>query len=189
MARSARCDTDLDGLPNWWEKTHELDTASAAGDFTEASADPDKNGYTNLEEYLQWMDRPHYFTGNDEPLNVNLSRYTRGYTDAPVYEIVNSENGQAVLGGDSNVVTFNPVHEGLASFEFRVTDAAGSSFRQTVGIYVGVTAPYSAFSYSYYSDRAETGAPLTSRPSRVSASLPSPGDTAIPTLAEMKTFA
>jgi hypothetical protein len=174
VARSAHWDTDLDGLPNWWEKTHELDTASAAGDFTETSADPDKNGYTHLEEYLQWMDRPHYFAGNDEPLNVNLSLYTRGYTDAPVFEIVNSENGQAVLSGDSNVVTFTPVHEGLASFEFRVTDAAGSSFQQAVGIYAGETAPDSAFSYSYYSDRAETDLVVIS-PTSVAHKLANPG--------------
>ena len=39
-------DTDGDGLPDVWEQLHNLDPLIA-----DASADPDNDGYTNLEEY------------------------------------------------------------------------------------------------------------------------------------------
>ena len=53
--RSADWDTDQDGLPDWWEKREGLNPASADGDFSDCHADSDNDGYTNLEEYLNWM--------------------------------------------------------------------------------------------------------------------------------------
>ena len=41
-------DTDRDGIPNTWEKSHGLDPKDPA----DRNADKDGNGYTNLEEYL-----------------------------------------------------------------------------------------------------------------------------------------
>lgn len=41
-------DTDLDGMPDEWEKRHGLD----AKDPADRNADSDSDGYTNLEEYL-----------------------------------------------------------------------------------------------------------------------------------------
>ena len=46
--RPADWDTDRDGLPNAWEVAHGLDPNQAA----DGSEDPDGNGYTNLEDYL-----------------------------------------------------------------------------------------------------------------------------------------
>jgi hypothetical protein len=45
-------DSDHDGLPDVWERRHGLNPNSAPHDFTDANADPDGNGYTNLEDYL-----------------------------------------------------------------------------------------------------------------------------------------
>ncbi|HEY1164934.1 MAG TPA: polysaccharide lyase [Chitinophaga sp.] len=41
-------DTDNDGLPDSWEKQHGLN----ANDATDASQDKDKDGYTNIEQFL-----------------------------------------------------------------------------------------------------------------------------------------
>jgi pectate lyase len=46
---AAPVDTDLDGMPDSWEKEQGLDPKNPA----DRNEDPDKNGYTNLEEYLQ----------------------------------------------------------------------------------------------------------------------------------------
>ena len=48
-------DTDMDGLPNWWEIMFGTNPESAVGDFSDANADDDEDGYTNLEEYLNYM--------------------------------------------------------------------------------------------------------------------------------------
>jgi hypothetical protein len=45
-------DADHDGLPDVWERAHGLNPASSPGDFSDANADPDGDGYTRLEDYL-----------------------------------------------------------------------------------------------------------------------------------------
>ena len=44
-------DTDRDGLPNQWETRKGLDPADA----TDGAVDSDGDGYTNLEDYLNWL--------------------------------------------------------------------------------------------------------------------------------------
>jgi hypothetical protein len=43
-----RPDRDGDGIPDDWERAHGLDP----NDARDGPADPDRNGYTNLEAYL-----------------------------------------------------------------------------------------------------------------------------------------
>ncbi|MEO3754432.1 hypothetical protein [Streptomyces sp. B6B3] len=45
-------DTDRDGMPDWWELVHGLDPAAAGN-----NADGDGDGYSDLEEYLNWLAR------------------------------------------------------------------------------------------------------------------------------------
>jgi hypothetical protein len=49
--RAADWDTDGDGMPNQWEVRKGLDPQSAS----DGAADPDGDGYTNLEDYLNWL--------------------------------------------------------------------------------------------------------------------------------------
>ena len=51
-------DTDHDGLPNAWEGAHGTNPNSPADDFSDANADPDGDGYTNLEDYLNSLAEP-----------------------------------------------------------------------------------------------------------------------------------
>jgi pectate lyase len=48
---AAPVDTDQDGMPDRWERRHCLD----ANDPEDRNGDQDQDGYTNLEEYLQWL--------------------------------------------------------------------------------------------------------------------------------------
>jgi hypothetical protein len=52
----APADTDHDGLPDWWETMKGLNPSGTVGDFTDSNGDPDNNGYTNLDEYLAYLD-------------------------------------------------------------------------------------------------------------------------------------
>jgi hypothetical protein len=49
--RPADWDTDGDGLPGWWERQHGLNPDDPA----DGAMDPDGDGYTNLEDYLNWL--------------------------------------------------------------------------------------------------------------------------------------
>lgn len=52
IRRPADWDSDGDGLPDAWELARGLDPRSPDGDFSDANADPEEDGYTNLEKYL-----------------------------------------------------------------------------------------------------------------------------------------
>jgi hypothetical protein len=45
-------DQDADGLPDAWEQEHRLDAANGA----DGPGDADRDGYTNLEEFLNGTD-------------------------------------------------------------------------------------------------------------------------------------
>ena len=66
-------DTDCDGLPDWFEALKGTD-ASAANN----NSDPDGDGYTDLEDYLNWMAAPHFTMENN--LEIELLPYFAGYT-------------------------------------------------------------------------------------------------------------
>ena len=128
-------DSDKDGLPNWWETLIGTNVNSPANDFSDANADSNLDGYTNLDYYLQWMSSPHYSTESGEMISVNLQELSRGFINNPSYQVSNSVNGNANL--TSNIVEFTPSSNGLASFEFTVTDADGDSMTRTVNILNG----------------------------------------------------
>ncbi len=155
-SRDDNWDSDLDGLPNWWEQANDLDTNSASGDFSESNADEDMNGYTNLEEYLQWMGLPHYFLDSIDSIDIDLSQYTRGFTDTPEYTLSDIINGTATFTDTNYIVRFTPSTEGLSGFTFTVADAEGTTMTQSVGLYTGEIAKDSLFSYSFALDRDST---------------------------------
>lgn len=49
--RAADWDADADGMPGAWEAKHGLDP----NDPADGAVDPDGDGYTNLERYLNWL--------------------------------------------------------------------------------------------------------------------------------------
>ena len=51
----APADSDHDGLPDWWEKKHKLDVHSSAGDFSDPGSDPDQDGFTQMDDYLEYL--------------------------------------------------------------------------------------------------------------------------------------
>jgi len=134
--RAADFDTDADGLPNWWEELYGTNINSAAGDFSDANADPDKDGYTNLENYLEWMSVPHYYLPLSGSQTIDLATLTVGYTKSPAFTTVSAPNMNVTYSGSTATVTAQSV-KGINYFNFKVTDTDGSSHTRTIGICVG----------------------------------------------------
>lgn len=63
----APVDTDGDGLPDAWERRHGLNPANPA----DGAGDPDKDGYTSLEEYLNGTDPKRFVDYTIPANNVN----------------------------------------------------------------------------------------------------------------------
>ena len=140
MVRHPNWDSDQDGMPDWWEKAMGLNPESPAGDFSESNADPDRNGYSNLEEYLHWMAEPHFVIDPDSTLNIPVRTLFAGFTNNPVYSITQESNGEADLVDDT-IAQYTPAGEGLGSISVEVMDAGGDSLIRSVGIYSGRVAP------------------------------------------------
>ena len=133
--RSASWDSDNDGLPNWWETIKGSNLNSGTGDFSDSNADSNLDGYTNLDDYLQWMSLPHYESPTGNKVSVNIQKLSRGFTSGVSYSVSNAMNGTTSLVAD--VVEFTPTADGLGSFEFTVTDNTGGTMTRKVNIVSG----------------------------------------------------
>jgi hypothetical protein len=132
--RPADWDTDHDGLPNWWEKALSLNENSKAGDFSDANQDTDKDGFTQLDTYLDWMAQPHYFVNTGDKKVFNATDFFKGYENKPVYTFFDLKNGKVVLQGKE--IQFTAIEKGLASFILTVKDADGDSMNRTINFFV-----------------------------------------------------
>lgn len=127
-------DIDHDGLPNWWEEAHGLNPNSEENNFSEANEDGDKDGFTQLEDYLNWMAQPHYFMAFGDALQINVVDFFKGYENSLVYSFSEVKNGAVKLNGTT--IEFKPSEKGLASFNISVKDAAGDSMTRLINIFV-----------------------------------------------------
>ncbi|WP_281337052.1 pectate lyase family protein [Flavobacterium eburneipallidum] len=127
-------DTDHDGLPNWWERAFGLNENSKAGDFSDANADADKDGFTQLDNYLDWMAQPHYFVNSGEKTSLIVTDFFKGYEKKPVYTFSEVKNGKVVLKGKE--IQFTPSEKGFGSFVVTVKDSEGDTMSRTINFFV-----------------------------------------------------
>jgi hypothetical protein len=132
--RSTDWDTDHDGLPNWWEKANGLNENSKAGDFSDVNLDADKDGFTQLDYYLDWLAQPHYFVSSGEKTSLTVADFFKGYEKKPVYTFSEVKNGKVVLKGKE--IQFTTSEKGLASFVVTVKDSEGDSMSRTIHFFV-----------------------------------------------------
>ena len=132
-------DTDHDGLPDWWERIKGSNTNSAAGDFSDANVDLADDGYTEFERYLNWLAQPHYDCSNGTALSIDLTQYTRGFTNlSPTYAVFGATNGTVVTNGSGRMAQFTSTitTNALGSFLFRVTDSTGFSYTNSIYVHL-----------------------------------------------------
>lgn len=135
-ARDTGYDSDNDGLPDWWENIIGTNPNSAEGDFSDANADNNKNGYTNLDEFLDWLANSHYTVVKNETESINLKDLSKGFTSNPSYSVGQIENCDVNIEGSEAKVTHNSLTDQLGSFVFTVTDSEGSSMSRKIGLYL-----------------------------------------------------
>jgi hypothetical protein len=133
--RASNWDSDKDGLPDFWEKMLGTNPNSPSGDFSDSNADPDKDGYTNLEDYLNWMAETHYFVAYTGTQNIDLIAMFKGYSKtSPNYTVSSVVNGTVTISGTT--ATFKPKNCGFASFKLTVKDNVGATMTKTIGVFV-----------------------------------------------------
>lgn len=129
-------DNDLDGIPNNWESAFGSDPNVA-----NHNADADADGYTDLEEYLNWLAAPHATTAKDEVVDIDLM-VQNGNRSGLTYSLSNPVNGTVSLLPDGRTARFTPTagFQGLGSFNFSFT-ASGQTVVQTVGVAITTGRP------------------------------------------------
>ena len=137
-SRPSDWDTDRDGLPDFWERMIGTSPNSPAGNFSDSNADPDGDGYTNLEDYLNWLAEPHYFVSYNGSQTINLSDMFRGFGSSASFSVDNVENGTVSISG--NTATFRTKDCGFASFTLKATESGFTMSRQ-VGVFVESVTP------------------------------------------------
>lgn len=133
-------DTDLDGLPDWWEEIHGTSAQSPAGDFSDSNADADGDGYTALEEYLDFMAVPHYLLKADTTLVISVAGLFKGYTKNSVYGAT-CEDGRLQVTVEGDVLSVKPVTDNAVSrLAVTVTDGEGHTFTRRMAFGVSTKA-------------------------------------------------
>jgi hypothetical protein len=127
-------DSDLDGLPDWWENMYGYNPKSKSGDFSDANKDRLGDGWTELERYLEWMARAHYTFAKGETQVIDLSQFTAGY-DNGTYTVSAPTGVTATVNGSKMTVKLADNFGGVGYIKFTLKDKEGDSF----GRYIGVT--------------------------------------------------
>ena len=136
-------DTDQDGIPDYWEVANGMNP----NDPTDAK-NLGSDGYTHIEEYLNWLAGAHAVVITNTVLNLDLWQYTVGFTNAsPTYTVSVASNGTVTLLGDGHTAQFTPTvgFAGMAAFQYTVTAATGDALTDTVSVVVS-TLPLPAIS-------------------------------------------
>jgi len=125
-------DTDNDGIPDYWETAVGWNPNSADS----MTISPD--GYDHLEDYVNWLADPHAVGLSGGNIDLDLSQFSTGFTNNPVFSVSGAVNGSVSVLTDGHTARFvsNGGFSGLADYHFTVTDSVGSTMTLTVGVLV-----------------------------------------------------
>ena len=128
--RDESFDTDGDGIPNWFEILIGSDGSTANN-----NDDPNHDGWTLLEDYLEFMAHPYVVLAPEEQTEVNLAQYFRGYTKSPIYSVADNKDVNAVVS--DSVITVKAGKDCLiTTLQVSVVDADGASLTLPLNVAV-----------------------------------------------------
>lgn len=130
-------DSDMDGLPDWWENMYGYNSKSKSGDFSDANKDRLGDGWTELERYLEWMARAHYTFAKGETQVIDLAQFTRGY-DGGTYTVSAPSGVTATVSGSKMTVKLADSFAGAGYVQFTLKDNAGDTFSRYIGVTQGL---------------------------------------------------
>lgn len=135
-------DTDLDGMPNSYESALGWNPAGQDHNTVVSGTTFFPSGYpaayTRLEEYLHFKSVPHMLLLKNTATSpdIDLTRYTGGFTKSPTFTLTNITGGTATQSGTGGKLVHFTANNavGRGGFLFTVTDADGSTWTQQFAI-------------------------------------------------------
>lgn len=132
-------DSDMDGMPDWWEQIKGTNANSASGDYSESNEDADGDGYTALEDYLEFKANPNYLVTADAVISVNVADLFRGYIKNPVYT-VSEPSSMLQASVEGSELTIKPIQDNtISSIIVKVTDGDGDTYERKICVGVNTS--------------------------------------------------
>lgn len=134
--RAADWDTDQDGMPDWFEKVIGSDPLTA-----NHNDDPDKDGWTLLEDYFEFMAHPYVIIAPNSTQTIDVKPYfagfygQNGHAATPSYSVATTSNlfTPSVAG---SVVTAQAGAAGGVGYIDVTVDDGETTFTQRIGVAV-----------------------------------------------------
>jgi len=138
--RTAGWDTDQDGMPDWWELA-----TNSNPNVANQNDDPDGDGWTLLEDYLEFMAHPYVIIEPNGSGSLDLKQYfagfygQNGHSVMPTYSldegIANGLYAPTINGSTLTVTATKPDTESVGWFNVTVNDGE-TTFTQRFGVAV-----------------------------------------------------
>ena len=143
-------DSDQDGMPDWWEKTIGSDPAIANN-----NDDPDHDGWTLLEDYLDFMAYPYVIVGQGATGTLDVKPYFAGFYGqngkavTPTYTVAPQSTLLTASVNGSVVTVITAQQSGVGTILVTVDDGE-TQWTQRFGVAVsdgptGINIPHSTF--------------------------------------------
>ena len=141
--RAADWDTDQDGMPDWWELCIGSNPSEA-----NQNDDPDDDGWTLLEDYLEFMAHPYVVIAPNSEGSIDLRQHFVGFygqngnSVTPTYSLDDTDTGLYSVNIDGSMLTVRatkPDTQFVGQFNVTVSDGE-TTFTQRFGVAVPDTA-------------------------------------------------
>jgi len=130
--RDADFDPDQDGIPTWFENIVGSDPEVANN-----NADPNRDGWTQLEDYLDFMAHPYVVLNAGENATTDVTDFFAGFTKSPEYS-VSVESGvdlTASISGSTLEVKAG-TNSVVTSLKLTVKDSEGTTWNRRFNVAV-----------------------------------------------------
>ena len=135
--RAADWDTDQDGMPDWWEQC-----IGSNASVANQNDDPNGDGWTLLEDYLEFMAHPYIIMATNGEASIDLKQHFAGFygqngqSVTPSYTLDKQTNGlyaPRIDGSTLNVKATKPDTQSVGWLNVTVSDGE-TTFTQRFGV-------------------------------------------------------
>jgi len=135
--RAADWDTDQDGMPDWWEQC-----IGSNASVANQNDDPNHDGWTLLEDYLEFMAHPYIMVATNGEASIDLKQHFAGFygqngqSVTPSYTLDKQTNGLYAPRIDGSILTVKATKPNTQSVDWlNVTVSDGeTTFTQRFGV-------------------------------------------------------
>lgn len=135
--RAADWDTDQDGMPDWWEQC-----IGSNASVANQNDDPNGDGWTLLEDYLEFMAHPYIMVATNGEASIDLKQHFAGFygqngqSVTPSYTLDKQTNGLYTPRIDGSILTVKatkPDTQSVGWLNVTVSDGE-TTFTQRFGV-------------------------------------------------------